>query len=175
MSERATFLQIDLQNLFESTKDKKERIDFDKIWGHFHERETEFLTQAIVYMLRSPGFDSSKFEAKLVTLGYQVKAKNVPKLKVGMKSPTHDVLMTIDALDRINTYDKLILMSGDGDFADLCRYLKDRGKQIEIWGFKENYDSALESYADRLQLFDEGFFYRKPRVTVFGFNWGSLQ
>jgi len=170
----ATYLQIDLQNLFFEARNKGQKIDFDKIWHFFNDRETETLTAATVYLVRGDDFDSTKFEAKLTTLGYDIKAKNVVKFtkkdKIMYQNSNHDVNITIDCLDRIGAFNKWILMSGDGDFADLCKYLKQKKKKVEIWSFRECYSTALEMYADKVHFIDENFFYKKPKVTVFGFN-----
>jgi uncharacterized LabA/DUF88 family protein len=66
-------------------------------------------------------------------------------------------------------------MSGDGDFVELAKYLRKHGKKVEIWSFKECYNSALEPYADRIQFIDEDFFFKKPKVTVFGPSFGPLE
>ena len=173
MSNIATFLQVDLQNLFFEAKNKGQKIDFEKIWQYFNSRETEFLTNAVIYLIRGEDFDSSKFEAKLTTVGYNIKAKNILKTRDKRSGQTnHDVGITVDCMDKINTFDKWILMSGDSDFVELCKYLKQKNKKVEIWSFKECYNSALEPYADRIYFIDEKFFYKKPKVSVFGFNWG---
>jgi uncharacterized LabA/DUF88 family protein len=65
-------------------------------------------------------------------------------------------------------------MSGDGDFAELCRYLKKKGKKIEIWSFKECYNPQLEQFADRMHFIPDKFFLKKPRITVFGFNTANI-
>lgn len=177
MSENiGTFMQVDLQNLFYAARNKGHKIDFEKIWTHFHERETEFMTDAFIYMIRSPDFDSSKFESKLKSIGYNLKIKNVLKINKGKKSiykqSNHDVNITVDCLDRINSFNKWILMSGDGDFVDLCTYLKKKKKKIEVWGFRECHNSILEPYADKIYFIEDSFFYKKPKVNVFGFNFG---
>ena len=76
----STFLQIDLQNLFFEAKNKGQRIDFEKIWAYFNGRETEFLTNAYIYMIRGDDFDSSKFESKLLNWGYKIKIKTARKI-----------------------------------------------------------------------------------------------
>lgn len=179
MKTKATFMQIDLQNLFYAAKNKGQRVDFEKILNHFKERESEFLTDAVIYMIRSPDFDSSKFESKMLTVGYNLRIKESIKVSRGKhplyKQSNHDVMITIECIDRMNTFDKLILMSGDGDFADLCKYLRDRGKKIEIWSFKDCCNASLEQYADKMNFIeDSGFFYKKPQVNIFGFHWGEI-
>jgi uncharacterized LabA/DUF88 family protein len=176
MESTSTFLQIDLQNLFFEAKNKGQRIDFEKIWAHFNGRESEYLTEALVYMIRGEDFDSSKFESKLLSLGYKLKIKNSLKLtrdgRTVYRQTNHDVGISIDAIDKINTYSKWILMSGDGDFAELAKYVRQHGKKVEIWSFKECYNSSLEPYADRIHFINEDFFYKKPVVSVFGFTFG---
>jgi len=174
MQQLSTFIQIDLQNLFFEARNQGQKIDFEKIWAYFSDRETEFLTDAIVYMIQSEDFDSSKFEQKLRTTGYSLRIKKAVKLFKGgryvYRQTNHDVAIAVDCMDRLNSFNKWILMSGDGDFADLCHYLKQKGKTIEVWSFKECYNSTLEQYVDKLHFIDNSFFYKKPRVTVFGFH-----
>lgn len=177
MSQLATFMQIDLQNLFYAAKTKGERLDFEKIWDYFHARETEFLTDAIMYMIRGEDFDSLRFEKKLESIGYSLKIKTAVKMMHNRrpiyKQSNHDVNITIDCMDRISSFDKLILMSGDGDFVDLCQYLRKKGKQVEVWSFKECYNSILDPHIDRLHFIDDNFFLKKSGVSVFGFNRGA--
>lgn len=171
-----TLLQIDLQNLFFEAKNKGQRIDFEKIWNHFNSRETEFLTNAFIYTVHGSGFDSSKFESKMTNVGYKIVVKNSLKIlknnQVYYKQTNHDVGLTIDCIERLDQFKKWILMSGDGDFVELCKFLKRNNKQIEIWSFKECYNSALEPYSDKIYFIDDNFFYKKPTIRVFGFNRG---
>ena len=169
MEETSTFIQVDLQNLFLSSA-RGQKLDFEKIWDSIKNRETEILTEAIIYTVRSSEFDSSKFETKLRSIGYDIKTKNLPKiLKRGRDLLTHDVSITIDCLSRIDLFGKWILMSNNGSFSDLSKYLRDRGKKVEIWCFRENFDPNLELYADRMQFLDDNFL-RKPSISVFGIN-----
>ena len=124
-------------------------------------------------MIRSEDFDSAKFEAKLKTIGYTLKIKNSVKTVRDNRTfyrGNHDVGIAVDCLDKIDSFEKWILMSGDGDFVDLCKYLKSKNKKIEIWSFKECYNPQLEPYADKMYFIDEKFFLKKPHVTVFGFR-----
>jgi uncharacterized LabA/DUF88 family protein len=172
----STLLLIDLQNLFYASKNKGQRMDFEKILAHFHSRETEWLTEAIVYMIRSPGFDSSRFERKLKNVGYSLRIKQAVKVSSGRgkrtiyKHSNHDVAIAVDCMHRLGSFDKLILMSGDGDFADLCKYLREHNKMVELWSFRGTNSSHLEPHIDRMHFIENEFFYQKPNVQVFGFN-----
>jgi uncharacterized LabA/DUF88 family protein len=176
-SSSATFLQIDLQSLFGSGRSRK--MDFDKVWDHFNSRETEFLTGALIYSIKSHDFDSSRFETKLRSIGFDLKVKSLPrpiKRKYNDYSSTvhvsHVIPLTIDCISRLDRFDKWILFSNNGEFVDLCKHLKGLGKKIELWSFSENYDPILEPYADRMHFIDENFCLQKPSISVFGANWG---
>jgi Uncharacterized conserved protein len=172
MIDSATFLQIDLQTLFYEARSLGQKLDFEKIWNYFHTRETESLIGSHIYMVRSEETDSQKFEAKLQSIGYKIIAKTA-SMKDGTpvyKGVRHDVNITIDCLDRIELFDKWILMSTNESFADLCKYLRSKGKKVEIWNFKSCYSSKFEAHADKMNFIAEDFYYKKPKVTVFGFN-----
>jgi uncharacterized LabA/DUF88 family protein len=188
-----TFLQINLQHLFFEAKDRGEKIDFEKVWKYFNSRENEYLIRASIYILRGDDFDSSKFESKLISIGYTIKAKKNDKILIRWRKPPYykrhpnkpvipyqniyrdagnEVEITVDCIDAINNFDKLILMSGEGDFTSLCQYLKKKNKQIELWCFEGGYNSIIESYVDKIHTIDETFFYKKPIIKVFGPSWG---
>lgn len=168
----ATFLQIDLQNMFLSGHNQK--IDLEKIWHHFNDRETEFLIGSVIYTVRSPEFDSSKFETKLKTIGYDVRTKSFTKVKKSKEivSANLDVLITMECLIKKDIFDKWILISNNGAYTDLCRYLREVGKKVEIWCFRDSYDPNLEIYVDKLHFIEEDFCMKKPGISVFGINWG---
>jgi uncharacterized LabA/DUF88 family protein len=172
MNDSATFLQIDLQTLFYEARNQGQKLDFEKIWNYFHIRETESLIGSYIYMVRSEDLDSQKFENKLQAIGYKIVAKTAT-LKEGVpiyRGVRHDINITMDCMDRLDLFDKWILMSTNEGFADLCKYLRSKGKKVELWNFKNTYSSKLEAHADKLNFIAEDFFYKKPRVTVFGFN-----
>lgn len=170
-----TFLQIDFQNLFFEAKNQNEKVDFEKVLKFFNERETEFLTDAIIYMTKVKDFDIENLEKKLISLGYNLRVKEAQKIKkdgqVHYRRVNHDILLTIDCIDKLNMFEKWIFMSGDGDFVELLKYIKQKGKKIELWSFKSSYNITLEPYADKVYFIDKRFFYRKPKIQVFGPNW----
>jgi len=177
MEQIATFLQVDLQSLF--GRGRRKKMDFEKIWENFNDRETEFLTEAFIYSIKSPDFNSSNFETKLKAIGYNLQVKSLPdqnKFK-NYRSNTrisHAIPITCDCISRLDRFDKWIFMSNNGEFVDLCKFLKNAGKKIEIWSFLDNYDPALEPYADKMHFIDNSFCMddQPPNFSVFGANWG---
>ena len=206
MIETTTLLQIDHEYVSRFTESIGKRLDYEKIWNHFANREAEFLTDAILYMIRYEGLTSEALEAKLKHIGYTLRTKNASvvkrrshpdserqhavsagfqrsyrggnfnpqQAKIRYTHVSHDVGITVDCIDRIGTFNKWILISGDGDFIELCRYLKKKGKKIEIWCFKQRYNLQLEMYADKIYFIDKAFHLSKhSAVEVFGFNGGG--
>ncbi len=47
-------------------------------------------------------------------------------------------------------YDKAIIVSGDGDFACLMKYLRKHGKLLHIFAPSKKYSKLLEPYSDRI-------------------------
>jgi uncharacterized LabA/DUF88 family protein len=174
MKVNTTLLQIDFQNLSFEAKRLNQRLDYEKIIRHFNDRDSEFLVGANIYISKNENYDNSNFEALLKAIGYNVKIKSIPKMdrsrvQLG-KISSQDMLIAIDCLDKIKTFNKWILMSGDSDFTDLCKYLRSKNKAIEIWSFKGCLSTSLRRLADEVFYIDNNFIYKKPLIKVFGFN-----
>lgn len=55
-----------------------------------------------------------------------------------------DVELTIDALDSIEEYDKALLCTGDGDFAQLVKYLKGKFKKVYVISARDRCSTFLK-------------------------------
>jgi uncharacterized LabA/DUF88 family protein len=53
--------------------------------------------------------------------------------------------------------DTIVLVSGDGDFADLVIYLKGLGCRVEIIGFQKTTSSRLTDVADDYTALDKKY------------------
>jgi uncharacterized LabA/DUF88 family protein len=77
-----------------------------------------------------------------------------------------DINLALDMLNDAweNKYDKAILISGDGDFAPLLKYVKNKNKKIEVISFFELASKNLLNEADKFSFIDKKiankFFYR---------------
>lgn len=61
-----------------------------------------------------------------------------------------DVELTIDALDGLDSYDVFVLMSGDGDFTKLVKYLKGKKKKTVIIAPSDRLSNTLEEAANQV-------------------------
>jgi uncharacterized LabA/DUF88 family protein len=68
-----------------------------------------------------------------------------------------DINLALDMLNDAweNKYDKAILISGDGDFAPLLKYVKNKNKKVEVVSFFELASKNLLNEADKFIFIDK--------------------
>jgi uncharacterized LabA/DUF88 family protein len=160
------YVQLDVQNLFFAAKDIGKRIDFMKIRDHFRSTGDE-IVEMVAYTIRTPDADYKKFEYFMRSLGYRlsVKQAQISFSQDGTriyKGTDQDMSICIDCLESLNRYDKWVIMSGDGDFIDLCRHLKKKGKSIEVWSMGgSSFNKGFCDYADTIRFLGQNFFFEK--------------
>jgi uncharacterized LabA/DUF88 family protein len=87
-----------------------------------------------------------KFLKYLTTQGFVIQPKPVmisPTGKKKQKCVDIFIYKDIVELAEEDSYDKAILVSGDSDFQDVVRKLKELNKEIEIWSFKKSISRLL--------------------------------
>ena len=53
-------------------------------------------------------------------------------------------------------------MSGDGDFIDLIKYLKDKGKKVEVWTLPgKSFNKRICDHVDAIKFLSDEFFFDK--------------
>lgn len=161
-----TLVQIDVQNLFFSAKDIDKKIDFYKIKDHFCQADEE-VVGLIAYMVRGPENKGEKFETFMKSIGYTLSIKTA---LVSYKSDgsrqyldtDQDIPICIDCMKKVDDFDKWVLMSGDGDFIDLCREMKKRGKVVEVWALPGvSFNKRLCDWVDAIHFLNEKFFFEE--------------
>ena len=81
-----------------------------------------------------------------------------------------DIYLALDMLNHAweNQYDKAILVSGDGDFAQLVKYVKEKKKEVEMISFEELASKNLIKEVDRCIFIKRKtankFFYREKKI-----------
>ena len=66
-----------------------------------------------------------------------------------------DVGLATLALTHLDSYDTLMLSSGDGDLLDAVKFVSDSGKEIELAVFRAGVATELQSWADRIYWIDD--------------------
>lgn len=164
-----TYIQIDVQNLFFSARDINKRIDFKKIKEHFV-NSGEIIAGLKAYIVRTPDAKSDRFESLLKSLNYDINIKQaiISRGSDGQriyKGTDQDMSICIDCITNIEYFDKWVLMSGDGDFIDLCKHLKKLDKVIEVWSLPGvSFNKSFCDYADQIVFMNDKFFYDKDEI-----------
>ncbi|WP_225333630.1 MULTISPECIES: NYN domain-containing protein [Halomicrobium] len=137
----------DAQNLYHSARSLYTRnIDYSALLEEAVDDRD--LTRAIAYVIRADADDEETFFEALVDIGFETRIKDIKTFGDGSKKADWDVGMSLDAVSLAPHVDTVVLCTGDGDFARLCRYLRHEGVRVETMGFAESTAEELIEAAD---------------------------
>lgn len=82
------------------------------------------------------------------------------KNKKSTKTKSVDINLTIDALRYAygNSIDKIIIITGDGDYIPLLREIMARGKMVQVYALSSGLNKYIKHNVDDLILIDKCFF-----------------
>ena len=106
------------------------------------------LVRAIAYVIRADSPDEETFFAALRDIGFETKIKDIKTFADGTKKADWDLGMSLDAVSLATHVDTVVLCTGDGDFARLCRHLRHEGVRVEAMGFANSAADELIDAAD---------------------------
>jgi len=114
----------------------KELINLTKLINYLESKlKIEKLSEAEI-MLLAKHIQRVKFYRKLNKFGYELKLKPVKIFTDGEGNTTKkancDVDMTFDLMRLMEQYSEAVILSGDGDFAIVLKYLKNKKRDIII-------------------------------------------
>jgi len=146
---------VDAQNLYHSAKSlfgPEAMVDYRTLleWA-VAERS---LIRAVVYVIDIEGVDQSAFFDVLQRLRFEIRAKLARVLPDGGRKADWDMGIAMDTIALADKLDTVILVSGDGDFVDLVRFLQVRGVRVEILGFPATTSAMLKEAADLFRPLD---------------------
>jgi uncharacterized LabA/DUF88 family protein len=138
---------VDIQNMYYSGKNLFNRkVNF----GMLLKRAVanRMLTRALAYVIKADMPEENTFRDALRNVGFEVKIKELQTFYGGNKKGDWDVGIAMDTIRIASKVDTIVLVSGDGDFADLIVYLKGLGCRVEVIGFEKTTSSKLLDVAD---------------------------
>jgi len=139
---------VDVANMYYSAKNiHGTRVNFGKI---LEDAATDrHLVRALAYVIKAASPDEQKFFEALDKQGFEVKMKDLQVFPGGAKKGDWDVGITVDAIKMANRLDAVVLVTGDGDYIPLVRYLQEaRGCRVEVMAFQESTSMKLREAAD---------------------------
>ena len=115
MSQPKIAIFVDVQNIYYTTKQAFGlQFNYRKLWQHISS-EGE-IVNAYAYAIDRGDNQQQKFQSALKHIGFNVKLKPFIQRSDGSAKGDWDVGITIDMLETAESVDKVILLSGDGDF-----------------------------------------------------------
>ena len=139
---------IDTQNLYHSAKN---------LYGHkvnFAEIVKDALSgrkliRAMAYVIASVAETEQGFFEALNKNGIETKIKDLQVFAGGSKKGDWDVGLAVDAITMAPKLDAVIIISGDGDFVPLVKYLQiHSGIQVEVASFAQSSSAKLIEECD---------------------------
>jgi len=127
-------LFVDVQNIYYTTRDTYGRaFNYRKLWNHISTQGE--IVNATAYATHRGDDKQIKFQDALRHIGFNVKLKPFIQRSDGSAKGDWDVGITIDVLDSAKSVDRIILLSGDGDFDLLLdKVNQDYGVHTEVYG-----------------------------------------
>lgn len=135
---KENFAFIDSQNLYLALKDLELELDYRKFRQYL--RDKYRVTQAIMYF----GYikEREPMYAYFRRCGYELVFKKTA-MQGGKWKGNIDVKLTIDVIDRMHEYSQAIIVTNDGDFADLVEHLIGERKFLRVIAPTQNKCSHL--------------------------------
>jgi uncharacterized LabA/DUF88 family protein len=97
-----------------------------------------------------------RFIDYLTSHGYVIQARPIKVIAEGKKMQKGlDIFIYRDIVELADedSYDKAILVSGDSDFIEIVRKLRELEKAIEIWSFKKSLSHELVAEVGKKNVF----------------------
>ena len=138
---------IDTNNLYHSAKNLfNKKVNFKNFIKEALKKRK--LVRAIAYCVTTKTKEEKNFLEALERMGIEIRKKELLEYPGGIKKANWDVGIAVDAIKISPFVDVIVLGSGDGDFVDLCEYLKNHGKRVEIVSFSSTTSTKLRQIAD---------------------------
>ena len=146
LEKKRVIIFIDHANIFHNLEKLNIRINYIKLKEIF--TKNYHLVGIFMYMgiLDKVLPKKLNFLNYLKAQGFVIQQRPVITSPNGIKKQKGvDVFIYKDIVELAeeDTYDKAILVSGDSDFMDVVRKLKELKKEIEIWSFKQSISRVL--------------------------------
>ena len=125
---------VDVQNVYYTCRQAyKQNFDYNRFWQEVtHGYEVK---HAFAYAIGRDDEKQKQFQNILRAIGFEIKLKPFIQRADGSAKGDWDVGITIDMMDVAQSVDKLVLVSGDGDFAMLLDRINEKFKKpTDVYG-----------------------------------------
>ncbi len=167
-SEQRVGVFIDTQNLYHSAKNiYHARVNFGNVLKDAVAGRR--LVRALAYAVTTESGEEKGFFDALAKVGVEMRLKELQIFSGGAKKADWDVGLAVDAITASPRLDTVILLTGDGDFVPLVRYLQNHGGcQVEVVSFGRSSSLKLKEAADDFLDLDQD-----PRRYLMNYRGGG--
>lgn len=129
-----TAIFVDVQNIYYTTKQAYGRqFNYRKLWQNVSQDSDIVIANA--YAIESADDGQRRFQTALKSIGFSIKLKPFIQRQDGSAKGDWDVGITLDVVDAARKVDKIVLLSGDGDFSLLLdKVRRDDEVQTQVFG-----------------------------------------
>ncbi|WP_339344360.1 NYN domain-containing protein [uncultured Alcanivorax sp.] len=146
---KTVLILVDVQNVYYTTRQAfNRRFDYNKFWSTVTSEGQ--VVKAIAYAIDRGDKKQREFQNILRAIGFEVKLKPFIQRSDGSAKGDWDVGIAIDALEYATEVDRVVLVSGDGDFDLLVDKLRvGKGKHVDVYGVAPLTADSLARAASR--------------------------
>lgn len=146
---------VDVQNIYYTTRQAYCRqFNYRALWQRISEEG--IIVSATAYAIHRGDERQLKFQNALKQIGFDVKLKPFIQRSDGSAKGDWDVGITIDVLEAAQTVDKIVLLSGDGDFDLLLdKVRKDYHVSADVFGVPALTANSLINAASKFHRIEE--------------------
>tara|TARA_R110000772_G_scaffold189085_2_gene300121 strand:+ start:2723 stop:3199 length:477 start_codon:yes stop_codon:yes gene_type:complete len=146
---------VDVQNIYYTTRDSyQKQFNYRKFWQHLSAQGDIVIANA--YATERHDTQQQKFQSALKHIGFTVKLKPFIQRSDGSAKGDWDVGITIDVLDAAEQVDRVVLLSGDGDFDLLIKTVKNKhGVDTHVYGVPSLTANSLVNACDTFVEIDK--------------------
>lgn len=146
-------LFADVQNIYYTTRQAFGRpLNYRELWRRVSEEGD--IVSATAYAIQRDDEQQAKFQAALRHMGFEVRLKPFIQRSDGSAKGDWDVGIAIDVLDTAPAVDRVVLLSGDGDFDLLMQKVRSLGCEAEVYGVPEFTAQSLIRSVNRFHGID---------------------
>ena len=144
----------DVQNIYYTTREAYQRqFNYRAFWNKVSQQGD--IVCALAYAIERNDDKQKKFQSALKQIGFTVKLKPYIQRSDGSAKGDWDVGITIDVIEQAKHADKVILLSGDGDFDLLLSHIHKRyGVNTEVYGVSKLTANSLINSASAFHAID---------------------
>lgn len=146
---------VDVQNIYYTTRQSFSRhFNYQKFWDEIAAQGN--IVAAYAYAIDRGDSKQEQFQQILRDIGFEVKLKPFIQRSDGSAKGDWDVGITIDMLSEAPSVDKIVLASGDGDFALLLQTINQKYQcKSQVYGVSNLTAVALMNACDYYREIDK--------------------